>query len=185
MTKLLILFYKLPLDLIARAVLILTCIWIRLQQRCARCRWLRPGLWAALLLWCAVVLWVTILTRSPGTVYPPEWIPFHSYREVFTGGNEELLRSNFMNAVLFYPAGVLMASLLPESRPKGRKLLLLALAVALFSLAIEGCQLCLALGEPEIDDVLHNTVGAVLGAGPIAWKDCLHAPAHQTKQWDI
>lgn len=179
MTTFLILFYKLPLDLIARAVLILTCIWLLLQQHCARQRWFRPGLWTMLLLWCAVVLWITILTRSPGTAHPPEWIPFHSYREVFTGGNEELLRSNFMNVVLFYPAGVLMASLLPESWSKGRKLLLIALAAALFSLAIEGGQLCLALGEPEIDDVIHNGVGAVLGAAPIAWKDCLHAPAHR------
>ena len=37
-----------------------------------------------------------------------------SYREVWSRDNVELYRSNFTNTVLFYPAGLLGASLLPR-----------------------------------------------------------------------
>lgn len=33
-----------------------------------------------------------------------------------------------------------------------------------------------ALGEPEMDDVIHNTLGALLGTLPLIIKDILHSP---------
>ena len=68
-----------------------------------------------------------------------------------------------MNAVLFYPAGLLLAGLMPENRSYRKGMLCTVLIFALFSLVIELSQYFWQLGNCEIDDVLHNTLGAGLG----------------------
>lgn len=146
------------------------------QQQFSRYRWFHSGIWIALTVWVAAALWITIFRRSPGPTHLPELIPFHSYRELFATGVSEIIRTNFMNVALFYPAGLLTASLLPESWTRGKKILSVGILFALFSLVIEYIQLFYVLGEPEIDDVIHNTLGAVCGAIPIVLKDILHNP---------
>lgn len=94
----------------------------------------------------------------------PELIPFHSYRAVLDGGNRELFRSNFMNVVLFYPAGLLACELLPKDWRRAQKLILTVVPFALISAGIEVCQYRFALGQAEVDDVIHNTLGALIGA---------------------
>lgn len=164
------------MDAIARCFLLLSLVYIPVLQRYAHCRWFRRVLRITLLVWAAAVLWITTLSRSPGSGFATELIPFHSYRKLLAGADPEILRTNFMNAALFYPAGVLAASLLPKDRPRWQQLLALGIPFALFSLAIEYAQFRFALGRPEIDDVLHNTVGAVCGAVPIILRDLLHDP---------
>lgn len=46
----------------------------------------------------------------------------------------------------------------------------------MFSGVIEYVQFFYALGEPEMDDVIHNTLGALLGTLPFIIKDILHSP---------
>lgn len=176
MTTLLNLFYRLPLEFIAQCFLLISLVWVCVRHRFAHCRWLRWGMWVALIIWGAVALWITIFSRSPSPVHLPELIPFHSYRELFAFGEDEIIRTNFMNIALFYPAGLLAASLLPEGWLRRQKLLSVVILMALLSLSIEYIQFFYALGEPEIDDVIHNTIGAILGTIPIVLKDILHNP---------
>ena len=124
-------------------------------------------------IWVAATLWITIFSRSPEPAYSPEVIPFHSYRKLFATGITEIIRSNFMNVALFYPAGLLISSLLPENWSRIQKILFSGILLASFSFMIEYIQFLYALGEPEIDDVLHNTLGAVCGTIPIAFKEIL------------
>lgn len=152
-------------------------IWKRLSHNCSF-RW---GICAILILWIAATLWVTVFSRSPRSVSSPEFIPFHSYRKLFATGIAEIFRSNFMNIALFYPGGLLAASLLPEKWPRGQKVLTVLLSFALFSVMIEYAQFRYALGESEIDDVIHNTFGAFIGALPIVWQDILHRPSPQVQ----
>ena len=49
----------------------------------------------------AGILYITLGTRTNGEIGQIRLIPLHSYREVINGGNPEILRSNFMNTVLF------------------------------------------------------------------------------------
>ena len=101
-------------------------------------------------------------------------IPFHSYRAVIAGENKEILRSNFMNVVLFYPAGLFACELLPKSWSRAKRVILVAVLFALVSAGIEFCQYHFALGQAEVDDVIHNALGALIGAligtMPIKWK---------------
>lgn len=125
-------------------------------------RWLCAGLLA---LWLLAVLTLTLFCRSSGNAtalaYP---IPFSSYLRCFREDKPELLRSNFMNLLLFYPGGLLLASFLPRHWNRVRLLLVTVAVAFLLSLAIELSQYRWALGQLEADDVLHNTLGALLGA---------------------
>ena len=114
---------------------------------------------ALLLIWTAAVLWATLLNRSSGTLGDFQWLPLHSYREMLQTGNREILRSNVMNMALFYPGGLLLAAILP----KERRIPITVVILLLYSISIELIQQALNLGRGEIDDVLHNTLGAWLG----------------------
>lgn len=134
-----------------------------LHRRCAQKRWWPVGSVLILLLWAAAVLWATVLGREAGVEKAFQMMPLHSYRELLMGGNPEILRSSFMNVLLFFPAGLLCAGLLSRRWPSGGKQAFAVLVFSLFSLGIELAQFGLGLGQGEIDDVLHNTLGVLLG----------------------
>lgn len=127
-----------------------------------------------LILWFLAVVWNTLLGRENVSNYSASsFVPFHSYYVVLAGGERELLRSNFMNVILFYPGGLLVCELLPRSWGRARKVILVAVLLALVSVGIEFCQYHFALGQAEVDDVIHNALGALVGAlisaMPIPW----------------
>lgn len=125
----------------------------------------RLGILLLFLAWLGVIAVATLTDRTPGTTpVQPQLIPFHSYRAVLAGENRELLRSNFMNVMLFFPAGLLACELLPKGWGQVKKVVLITVLFALISAGIEFCQYTFALGQPEIDDVLHNALGALAGA---------------------
>lgn len=134
----------------------------------ARWRFRHAGGWKAamggvLVVWLAVIAAATLTDRTASAVaQAPQLIPFQSYRAFFAGENEELLRSNLMNVLLFFPAGLFAGALLPRQRLL--PILGIALAAALLSAGIEVLQFRFALGFAETDDVIHNTLGALLGA---------------------
>lgn len=155
--------YCLPLvDLVMIAVYC-TLIICTLYRRFAGQRRLRSCLCLTLGTWFAVVIWATLLQRDVSDAYDIRWFPLHSYLEVLTGGNPEIFRANLMNMALFYPAGLLFSGLMFRKRSFRSGMLRAVALFGLFSLAIELCQLLLHCGFCEIDDVLHNTLGAGLG----------------------
>lgn len=135
--------------------------WTKWGQR----RSWKWGVILALLGWAAAVLIETIFRRTPNLTVDAVWQPFRSYMDAFqVGGQKELLRSNFMNAVLFYPGGLLLMALLPEKWHSRLKLPLVLLLFTGFSFAIELVQYRNHLGLAQGDDVIHNALGACLGA---------------------
>ena len=117
-----------------------------------------------LLLLITTILYMTIKTRGNSGNYYIHLTPFHTYRDVMNGANPELYRSNFMNAALFYPAGLLLTSLLPRKWPGWCRCLLTVVLFGAMSGAIEYAQYRYVLGNVEIDDVIHNTAGALAGS---------------------
>ena len=137
-------------------LLFLGTLFLFLLRKQERLRQLFPAL---LLIWTTAVLWVTLFNRSSGTLGDFQWLPLHSYREMFLTGNREILRCNLMTGALFYPGGLLLAVVLPKERRISSTMAILLL----YSISIELIQQALYLGRGEIDDVLHNTLGAWLG----------------------
>ncbi len=123
-----------------------------------------------LLLWVGFILWMTIFHRASsdsadGIFYPL----FSSYR--YARIQPELYRANFMNVLLFYPGGILLFDVLRALSVKKQLVRCLALTILLaflLSITIELVQLHYLLGMAEMDDVMHNTLGAAFGAGT-AW----------------
>lgn len=156
-------FYQLPLFEIANLIVFLTFLFLLLRERYGALRRWRVGCGGFLIFWLAAALWITLGNRSAEVWQEPALVPFWSYFAALSGGQRELLRSNFMNTLLFYPMGLLLASLLPSKWSAGRRGLFAALLAAVISVGVEFCQYRYMLGLAEVDDVLHNTLGAVLG----------------------
>ena len=104
----------------------------------------------------AAVLWITLLSRI-GEGYRRFLLPFHSYVEIFKG-NRQFLFENIGNVVLFIPLGVALSVLNKWDVKRVAGVGLLA------SLLIEILQFTFALGTFECDDLIHNTLGSVIGA---------------------
>ena len=101
----------------------------------------------------AAVLWITLFSRI-GDEYRGFLLPFHSYVEIWKGEWRPLLE-NIGNIALFIPLGVaLKCGGMKDVKKAG----------FLASLLIEILQFTFALGTFECDDLIHNTLGAVIGA---------------------
>ena len=101
----------------------------------------------------AAVLWITLFSRI-GEGYRRFLLPFHSYVEILKGEWRPLLE-NIGNIALFIPLGVaLKCGGMKDVKKAG----------LLASLLIEVLQFTFALGTFECDDLIHNTLGAVIGA---------------------
>lgn len=163
MKTLFVWFYCLPYEKAAQYMLALGLLVIFLKDYFQKKTWWKPILAALLLAWMAVLAYATVFSRPVGEYGTPELIPFHSYREVDNGGSWEILLSNYMNILLFFPGGLFLGAILPRHWPWVLRILLSGLFFGLFSAAMEYIQFSWQLGLVEIDDALHNTLGALLG----------------------
>lgn len=101
---------------------------------------------------------LTVLFRPYLDVYiitPPFW----KISELVQG-NREMCYEIAENIIMLIPFGVL----LPVCFRKADKMGIIALTALLFSFIIEIAQLVTARGFFEFDDMLNNTIGAVIGA---------------------
>lgn len=154
-------FYCLPIGnvIVLLGIATVACVWF-----CKRLYMSRTVIAIMLIGWLGIILFVTIGRRiDHGTTSMLILRPFQSYHEARMTGNVEIYRSNFMNAVLFYPAGLLAVSLLPRKWPGWCRCLLAVLVLATVSAGIEFLQYRYALGRCEMDDVIHNALGAWIG----------------------
>lgn len=100
------------------------------------------------------IVYITLFTRRSGQSVHNFGLLW-SYREMFT--NRDLAIQVLSNIWLFISLGAMLCSL------KERTWVIL-IAVGL-SLLIEGTQLVFGLGLCEIDDIINNSIGALLGYG--------------------
>ena len=164
MQKIFLWFYCLPIWKAVLLILLATAAFCFLREKFRNTPCWKAGVMLLLFVWIVVILFATLGQRTEGSnLSKPALMPFASYLEVLKGGTKEILRSNFMNAVLFYPAGLLGGEMLPKGWKRSGKVALVTVLLALFSLGVEYAQYRLGLGIAETDDVIHNTLGTLLG----------------------
>ena len=163
MGDIIITFYCLPYHDLLILFALLTYGFLRLDRHFGGKLWWKRLICTAAVLWIGIILLFTVTTREAGSTDTVLLTPFHSYREMEATGNIEILRSNFMNVILFYPGGLLAVSALPEKWPRWLRAGLVFLFFAGCSLGIEYFQYATASGRAEIDDVIHNALGALVG----------------------
>lgn len=113
---------------------------------------------------CLIVFQTFWNRESSGVQLAPLLTPFHTYRAYLAEPFEEILRMNFMNTILFLPAGMFLCELMPRRWNRWISVVLSVLLLGALSGGIEYVQFVRALGQAEIDDVIHNILGALLGA---------------------
>lgn len=106
----------------------------------------------------AVIFMTTVVYRSTPLNGGFQLVPFWSYRE--NEGNPSLLMENFTNMLAFVPVGFLLGYCF--ARLSWWKALAIGASI---SLSIEILQLVFNKGLCELDDVMHNTLGCVMGYG--------------------
>lgn len=95
-------------------------------------------------------------------------MPFWSYRAIMDG-KEQYLAENIMNVVVFVPIGILLGFMINGSRFKVKSVWLFVLMTGLvISVLIEAMQYFFHKGFAETDDVMHNTLGCMIGYGMYA-----------------
>ncbi|MGN0452251.1 MAG: VanZ family protein [Ruminococcus sp.] len=115
-----------------------------------------------LILWCGYVLYSTVFSREAAGQR-------HSFQPLFASYEvakelPEMYRSNFTNILLYFPSGLLLFSLLSDNK-KPLAFIIAVILPCLLSAGIEVSQYFFSLGYAEADDIMHNTLGALFGAG--------------------
>lgn len=101
----------------------------------------------------------TVLCRPYHETQGFNLLPLWSY-EAIAQGKEELIAENLWNITIFVPIGLLIGCSFRSL--KWWKVLLIGLSI---SVVIEVLQFMTTLGFAEIDDVLYNTLGCMVGYG--------------------
>ena len=145
-------YYILGLVLIIGSVLLLAIKGIREGWRVS------VGLF--LIAYISLLLCSTVVFRNETAKRQYDFMPFWSYRSYFRGEDPSLLAEIVMNAVVFVPIGLLAG--VAFRGMNWQKALMLGLGISVF---IETTQFIFMKGFSELDDVMHNTIGCLIGYG--------------------
>jgi len=107
---------------------------------------------------CAFIFVLTLFNRSQDN-YGFSLIPFASYRTALVENDAEILLQNLMNIATYIPFGFLLPCCFRYFE-KARRVLA---AIIICSICIELIQGIAQIGCLEIDDILNNTFGAIIG----------------------
>lgn len=119
---------------------------------------------ALLLSVCLVILFLTVFSRNSGARTGVRLIPFWSYRKALVGlkkGRYYFFKQIVLNIILFIPMGIILPYLTEKAGIK--KYLVFFFAGLAFSLFIEIMQYVLKLGVFDMDDLIGNSLGCMLG----------------------
>lgn len=117
------------------------------------------------------ILQITLLTRSAAERVGFFSPPFNLLQKAWSE-NREIFRSLFLNVLLFEPMGAALVHLLLDKWSWRVRTLFTVLVGLTASLSIEYCQFRFFLGNAEADDVICNTLGALIGALSLPIKEC-------------
>ena len=112
------------------------------------------------ILYILVVSYVTIFGRREGENDTSILMTFDSVRTAFEQGSFEPLNHLALNVVMFVPLGFLFPLIDPEGLDRPSYAFFIGLMA---STIIESVQLLLRIGQCDAEDILANTVGAIVG----------------------
>lgn len=112
----------------------------------------------------------TVIFRTAADGNGHNFRPFWSY-EAIENGRSELIAENVMNVVVFVPIGLLLGFFTQKAQNTQKELWRTRIARIpliigtglIISVTIEAMQYFFHRGFAEVDDVIHNTVGCILG----------------------
>lgn len=116
-------------------------------------KWISKLLFVA---YCIFIVWYTLFTRKATATPSIDMRFMWSYREMLAGDinwKKDVIQ-NLLNIAFFVPFGILFPL---------KKWIVIILSACAFSVLIEAAQYYFRLGLCELDDVICNTLGAMIG----------------------
>lgn len=112
------------------------------------------------LVYSGVVLYLTVFMRIGSVDTSIITTPFDDLKNAIAYRDPEMIRHMVYNVLLFVPFGYLIPAMNPK---KLRKVSFAFLGGIMTSTVIEGVQMIFSLGQSDIDDIIANSIGAVVG----------------------
>ena len=116
---------------------------------------------ALLAIFVLAIGYVTLFSRD-GTSSTKILFGFYKIQHAFASGSVEPLGHVLLNIALFLPFGFCLAGCCHQ---KSDKLLYVLVAGIVFTTSIESIQYALRIGECDLEDLVANVLGALLGWG--------------------
>lgn len=108
----------------------------------------------------AVVLYLTIFMRIGSVDTSVLTVPFDDLMNAIQYRDPAMVQHMVLNVLMFVPFGYLIPAMNPE---RLRKCSFAFLGGIVCSTVIEGTQMIFSLGQSDIDDIIANSIGAVIG----------------------
>lgn len=115
-------------------------------------------LWILLIEYVLIVFCATVICRDALSNRRIVFLPFWIYVEVLSGNPKVSPLDILFNILLLFPVGVLLVGVLPRL-----KMLHVFVVGFIMSLTIESLQYVFCKGVAQLDDLIHNSLGCVLG----------------------
>ena len=149
--------------LIALLILAVTIISVLFLYRKKRIKASQAITFPVLIAFLLIVLGSTVFGRMPG-LRSYKLMPFWSYGAIIRG-DPGILQEVLLNCVLLFPAGILLPFVVNKELKWYHGLNI--------GMVISGCielsQLIFCRGLFEFDDIIHNSLGCMVGCGISSW----------------
>ncbi|MBR2764413.1 MAG: VanZ family protein [Blautia sp.] len=122
--------------------------------------YMSKGAFIIFLLYILAVLYITLFSRKDVSISTILVQPFAHVSEALRMHSFEPLQHELLNIAMFVPVGFLFCMIDPEELCRVAYVLPVGM---LFSVLIETLQLLLRRGQCDIDDIISNSLGAVVG----------------------
>lgn len=144
----------------ALAVAVMVTIGLFIRFCFKHRRSMKPGYVVLFLVYFGVVLYLTVFMRIGSVDTSIVTTPFDDLTEAITQRDPALVMHMVLNIVMFIPFGFLVPAMNPKYFRRWSFAMLGGLAA---STLIEGTQMIFSLGQSDVDDIIANTLGAVVG----------------------
>ena len=112
------------------------------------------------LVYFAVVLYLTIFMRIGTVDTSIVTTPFDDLKNAIQYRDPAMVQHMVLNVLMFVPFGYLIPAMNPENL---KRCSFAFLGGIVCSTVIEGAQMIFSLGQSDIDDIIANSIGAVIG----------------------
>lgn len=160
-SKLIRMFYIMPTPQFLFILCVSVIMYLLIERLIKRFKYHNVVVIIGLIIYFLIVVLSTVIERSESSVSLGYClIPFETYRRGIYE-NTEFFREAYMNVVIFVPFGLLYSSF--DSKVVQRKLWIIVVFAFAFSSFVEVYQFISNTGYAEVDDVIHNTFGVIIG----------------------
>ena len=163
------LIYTMPLYKVCLVMVLLLVLWAYYRAYLPKKLFWSMNL-CVLVVAVSAVLYLTVFSRKVG-IYDAVLVPFSALSEAKK--EPERYRSMLMNVFLFFPLGMACANAFSDKMKMRRRVILVVAIGFALSTAVEYIQYRFSLGMAETDDVICNTLGALVGSLSVTLADYL------------